>query len=665
MLNLIFRFILAVTIVISSPGWAQVMDYIPSSLPEFYYVGQSGQIVTYMRHIYSPEGQAMTQFVEVDYSQGAVPGVQVGSVNADAYMWHEVNRQAGHIAPEGDATMYDYSPAEGGNGSRVTPGKDEGGKGAGGGTATGIDPGYAMVGQFVIGMIRMNGNSNFLVAGVSTSAAQKIAENLRAVGGGIAQLHFVSSALDKNASGKAGTVVPLPKGFTGNIESTMGDLVQVDWPYKPITFSDAIVITDKAKVKDLLKNTYESGDLNKMMEESGLVSGLAAYPELSGELSGIVNDGVYRVYDGSGNPGPFNDVQFQTPSQSPLGRALRRAANKNQVAWKKAISSGNQKLEDVVQFNRGLLNIADSRIVNRQHLSDDLLKQAEGLIYAAEKSAEFMSGLKNGFKSSVLDMAETIYAIPEIGESLYDYMKAAYNDPAAAVGKAADVMSKTPEFTRALYDKALKRIREIPDMSATEFGELMGELSAEVAVYLGTSGAASAGMKAAKVARAARMGKALAETRAVSGVVSRNIKKIASTIGDKFGVDGPFKKASAFLGDFPKLEEKFVRSFTSGVHEPIVVPRGRTITQAQNLDRPIGQFFGLPEEGIPVSPSMANDMLNIKNYGNYSEKLTGYRVIKDIPAYYGPIEGGTINQIVIPKSLNISDYLEKIYEIRY
>src|SRR5690606_11376350 len=119
----------SISLVLTNPGWAQVLDYIPSSVPEFYYVGQSGQIVTYMRHIYDSAGKPMSQFVEVDYSRGPVPGVRVDSVNVDTYFWREIDRQAGHIAPEGDPTMYDYTPVDGADGNRVTPGKNENGQG--------------------------------------------------------------------------------------------------------------------------------------------------------------------------------------------------------------------------------------------------------------------------------------------------------------------------------------------------------------------------------------------------------------------------------------------------------------------------------------------------------------------------------------------------------
>jgi hypothetical protein len=81
-----------------------------------------------------------------------------------------------------------------------------------------------------------------------------------------------------------------------------------------------------------------------------------------------------------------------------------------------------------------------------------------------------------------------------------------------------------------------------------------------------------------------------------------------------------------------------------------------TVYQIHNKGADPGSFFTTVK---PKNAIEAEDMLNIKMYGNNAEEITTYTIKKGTEFSYGKVGGGSGNQIFIPKNLQNSNEIIK------
>jgi len=100
----------------------------------------------------------------------------------------------------------------------------------------------------------------------------------------------------------------------------------------------------------------------------------------------------------------------------------------------------------------------------------------------------------------------------------------------------------------------------------------------------------------------------------------------------------------------------FKNSFQDGKYLMGKAKEDITVYQIHNKGAGGGSFFTTVK---PENAIKAEEMLNIKMYGNNAEEITPFTIKKGTEFSYGKVEGGTGDQIFIPKKLQSPDEIIK------
>ena len=101
----------------------------------------------------------------------------------------------------------------------------------------------------------------------------------------------------------------------------------------------------------------------------------------------------------------------------------------------------------------------------------------------------------------------------------------------------------------------------------------------------------------------------------------------------------------------------FKNSFENGKYLMGKAKKDITVYKIHNKDADGGAFFTTVK---PKNAAEAEDMLNIKMFGNNAEEVTTFTIKKGTEFSYGKVEGGSGDQIFIPKKLMNSGDVVKV-----
>lgn len=127
--------------------------------------------------------------------------------------------------------------------------------------------------------------------------------------------------------------------------------------------------------------------------------------------------------------------------------------------------------------------------------------------------------------------------------------------------------------------------------------------------------------------------------------IARSASEVSPILGDKY------------VKQLPDLTDTFKEAFEGTIHKGTYKP-GEVLFQALRTgqDRP-GRWF------IPIKPidaDQAEELLNIRKWGNDAGQLRIFKVKENVSGYAGKVEGGSGHQFFIPNDVPLSDLIEEI-----
>lgn len=129
-----------------------------------------------------------------------------------------------------------------------------------------------------------------------------------------------------------------------------------------------------------------------------------------------------------------------------------------------------------------------------------------------------------------------------------------------------------------------------------------------------------------------------------------NIVESASRVNPKLG--------NKYVKELPDLSGSFKEAFEGTIHKGTYKP-GEVLFQALRTgqDKP-GRWF-TPIK--PIDADHAEELLNIRKWGNDASQLRVFKVKESVSGYAGKVEGGSGHQFFIPNDVPLEDVIEEIF----
>ncbi len=380
--------------------------------------------------------------------------------------------------------------------------------GTGTDAAGGAGAGLQFLGRMAFGIL----SSQFSYTS-GKNAHLELLENLIKVEGALQEMNIQSTQMTKFAGHLVGQGIQVPPEIT-----------QAANNYDPSKESRIVEISSLSVVKvhieypesriEDIQQKMNNQDFEGLKKDVDLLADQGTYEVIVGSsLGDKLNSGVIKNSAMGLEPGVYDQYQFKTNPKSVYGKMVRRAANKAQIAQAHALSQGQNLLTDSALYNQSvaMLNIADQRFAT-DGILNKYIAQAEGMVRTAEEVFDVVGpNVGKGFQESLIGYADAVYAIPEMGEALYEGAKYAANNPALAAENLWEVLGETPEFVEQVYTDAKTLVENFHTLPLEQQSELVGNLMAEGAVTLASGGVG----KALKVARVATVSKTVSTASAI------------------------------------------------------------------------------------------------------------------------------------------------------
>lgn len=117
------------------------------------------------------------------------------------------------------------------------------------------------------------------------------------------------------------------------------------------------------------------------------------------------------------------------------------------------------------------------------------------------------------------------------------------------------------------------------------------------------------------------------------------------------------KLGNKYVKDLPNLSGSFKEAFEGTIHKGAYRP-GEVFFQAMRTGQSKPGRWFTPIK--PIDASHADELLNIKKWGNDAGQLRVFKVKESVSGYAGKVEGGSGHQFFIPNNVPLEDVIEEI-----